>query len=198
MQVSLESDSTSVLGLPYGDRAERRFWNVKKDPKLVDNIPELGDFPELKSFVAAINRPESRFGTLGCEKWHKEVDYKNGISVELGLYVQIIPDRIELATHQNCVLFSNHMCEHGDALRPADPSTGWTLIRIEPERVVSHDLSCQAWMMCVWVYGAGRSTKSAYQHRSRGLHELLVVANMVSSEIRHAAGAHGTAFFNDI
>src|SRR5262245_45015884 len=64
VQTFLEADSGHVLGVPYGIAPDRRFWNLKKRPDLIERIPELVDCSELRNFLIGTNSPASRFGTL--------------------------------------------------------------------------------------------------------------------------------------
>ena len=59
MQVILENDDPGLLGIPYGSpaRPERRFWNLRSNPEDIERIPEVADYPELKSFG---NRSDSQ------------------------------------------------------------------------------------------------------------------------------------------
>ena len=77
MQVTLEKDATGVLGLPYGDEdtPERRFWNLKDSPSLIDQIPEVSNYLELKAFLLEVASPDSnsiemakKFRTYGLKQ----------------------------------------------------------------------------------------------------------------------------------
>lgn len=196
MQVILEDDSTSVLGIPYGHDSTRQFWNLKRFPDLIESVPELADCSDLKAFVRAVNGPASRFGTLGCEKWMKDVDYPNGATKEAGLYVDIIFDMVELAwDHDNYARFAAVLKEHGDALRAKDDTSDWTLIRVHPQKVGFFDIDQAGWFMSVRVYGVGNSEEMAVDWRTRGLRELLDVLLRVSKEIDAGHGASGTRLF---
>ena len=61
------------LHIPYpavdhGDSVNHGYMDLRAHPELIDRVPELEDFPELRSFIVALNAPESRFRSLGCDK----------------------------------------------------------------------------------------------------------------------------------
>lgn len=61
-----------------------------------------------------------------------------------------------------------------------------------------HYLNAGAWGMTSWVFGVGQSGEEEAVYRSRGLHELLVVADRTSAEIQQHLPDKGTAFFDKI
>ena len=64
----------SVLPIPYAaqdrgnDRPNIGYVVLKRQPELIDTIPELMDVPELKALVREMNHPRSIVRSLGCER----------------------------------------------------------------------------------------------------------------------------------
>ncbi len=198
MQVFLEADSSSVLGIPYGSAPDRRFWNVKKYPEMVDRIPELSDCPELKEFVRAANSSESRFATLGSEKWCKHVSYPNGATKECGIYVDIMFDTVELCGHENYEQLAAQLKAHGDDLRATEQHSDLTLIRIQPQKIGFRDTLVSGWMAAFWIYGVGNSHDMAAEYCARGLRELMAVLAAATAEVAQGPSQLGTRVFDQL
>lgn len=146
---------------------------MKSHPDLIEHIPEAADYPELKSFLGVVNKPDTAFVTFGCEKWTKAVDYGNGITRESGLYVDIAFNFVELAMHrENYVELHSSIEKHGRRLTSLDRFSDLTLIRIQLGRVALYDFNMDAWKATFWIYGAGSSVEMANSYRTRGLAEL--------------------------
>ena len=198
MQAQLEKDRKSVLGIPYGFTDDRRFWNLKQFPHLINCIPELKDTPALYEFVRRVNSSGSRFATMGCERWSKGVDYPNGATKEFGTYVDLMFDRVELASPANCAMLVEALLQHGENLRAKDPYSDLSLIRVAPQRVGFHDLNFGAWMCSTWIYGVGNSDRMAQGYRDRALAELANVLEQVSADVTEAHGDKGTTIFDKL
>lgn len=192
MQVFLEPDEQKVLPIPYWTEGEpeRRFWNVKRDPAVAARIGELSGCPELRDFVVRVNRPASRFATLGCAHWVKSSGHE-AFTHEAGLYADLVLDRFETAARRRSSIdFFERLRARGAEVadRP-----GQTIIRVQPQRVAFAPLGPQtAWMLSTWVFGAGVSEAEAVVARRRGLVELEAVCEAVGLEISARDGDGGT------
>jgi hypothetical protein len=60
------------IGVPYGRQAtdpkSHGYVNLRENPEQIALIPEIHDWPELESTLRELNRTDSPFQTLGCEK----------------------------------------------------------------------------------------------------------------------------------
>lgn len=67
----------SGKGIPYGGHGEARedgsanygFKNLKGNPHLLAQVPEIADDPALYDLIDAINQPETGLVTVGCAGW---------------------------------------------------------------------------------------------------------------------------------
>ena len=61
------------LGIPYPSKApssgNHGYKDLKKNPHIIDQIPELKSCRELRQLVKSANSFTSIFRTLGCDKW---------------------------------------------------------------------------------------------------------------------------------
>jgi hypothetical protein len=184
MQVCLEKDAEGLLGIPYGIRPERRFWNLKSNPEFIDNIPEVADCPDLRKFLLAVADPSIHFYTFGCEKWWKEVDYGNKLTHECGSYIDLGFEFIELAETKDYYLtFVNDVIRHGENLKERDPSSELGLIRFEHKRAGLIEKNVPIWILTAWLYGAGTSLEMAQHFRNYALEQLFICMREKSNEI---------------
>lgn len=183
MQVSLEKDAEGLLGIPYGIRPERRFWNLKSNPEFIDNIPEVADCPDLRNFLLAIADPSIHFCTFGCEKWWKEVA-GNKLTHECGSYIDLGFEFVELAENKkHYLVFVNDVMRHGENLKKRDRSSELGLIRFENKRAGLIEKDVAIWILTAWVYGVGTSLEMAQHFRNYALEQLLICIRKKSSEI---------------
>ncbi len=196
MRVVLNDDKQGGLGIPYGFEDERRFWNLRRFPDLIDRVPELAEDPGLLSFVRSVNLPESRFATLGCQGWTKSLDWKDSwIDRLCGAYVDVSGDRMELISRENYVVVQQALAERGQEMRHEDESSDLTQIEVEPQRVSFNDLRVSGWVGTFWVLGYGNTDDMARHYRDRGLEELAALLERDSRSITECHGLKGTRIF---
>jgi hypothetical protein len=186
MQVTLEKDAEGLLGLPYGgpETPLRRFWNLDEHPEVIDNIPEISDYPQLKEFLCKVAAPSIHFCTFGCEKWSKKVDYGSWITHESGLYVDFAFSYIELATDKdNYLKFVDEVKKHGQSLNQANAHSDLALIRFEPKRAVINATGTRLWILTGWLHGVGNCIQMANNVRDYALRQLFVCMKKRSTEI---------------
>lgn len=94
-------------GVPYlpQPRQEREssnfgYFDLKKDMRLIDDIPELKTRPEMRSLVEELNSENSFFRSVGCDAWELENQPRAGEWVSRG-YVQVAFEILELNHGQN-------------------------------------------------------------------------------------------------
>jgi hypothetical protein len=188
VRVFLEKDERRALPIPYWTRGDpaRRFWNLKRDPKLARNVRELRGCPELREFVLGTNA-RTRFATLGCAHWIKP-DEEDETRVEAGLYVDLVFDRLENARRAATLELARRLQR---AARRAGSARGVTIIRVQLQTVAFRKLG-EAWLLSTWVFGGGRTTAVAKAARRRGLELVADVCARVSREIAATRGNRGT------
>jgi len=99
-----------TLEFPWTDpEGKLRYFDIKRDPNLVDQIPEAQAFPELREFLASANFPSSRLESAKCDAWastdiHPEEEIF-GQPCKFGGYVDLVftdvTARVSLAAHEN-------------------------------------------------------------------------------------------------
>jgi hypothetical protein len=79
-------------GVPYlpQPRQEREssnfgYFDLKKDMRLIDDIPELKTRPEMRSLVEELNSENSFFRSVGCDAWELENQPRAGEWVSRGI-----------------------------------------------------------------------------------------------------------------
>jgi hypothetical protein len=195
VQVFLEQDERRVLPIPYRTEGEpgRRFWNLKRDAGLASRVKELSKGADLADLVLGLNRPESRFATLGCDQWIKRVRH-GAVTCEAGSYVDIVFDRLELAAKRERYLdWVRRLRARAARAGAGTHPDGVTIIRAQLQRVEFAGLGRRsAWLVSTWVFGGGASRPVAIACRRRGLDEVARVCAAVSREVESAAGRSGT------
>lgn len=94
-------------GVPYlpqqrqqPDASNFGYFDLKKSPRVIDDIPELKDRPELRSLIEELNSKNSFFRTVGCDAWDLEDQPQTGQWVSRE-YVQVAFELLELNHGQN-------------------------------------------------------------------------------------------------
>jgi hypothetical protein len=98
---TVEVDSAVELGrddpaleLPWEDtEGTQRYFDLKRHPELLSDLPEAIDYPELREFLAVVNSPTCLLETAKCDAWFTqemnpeeeffEADWKCGSYVDL-------------------------------------------------------------------------------------------------------------------
>ena len=73
--------------------------DLKKNMRLIDDIPELKDRPEMRSLVEELNSENSFFRSVGCDAWDLENQPRAGEWVSRG-YVQVAFEILDLNHRQ--------------------------------------------------------------------------------------------------
>jgi hypothetical protein len=76
------------------------YFDLKKNPRVIDDIPELKDRPELRSLLEELNSENSFFRTVGCDAWDLEDQPRTGEWISGG-YVQVAFKLLDLNHGQN-------------------------------------------------------------------------------------------------
>lgn len=76
------------------------YFDLKNNMRLIDDIPELKDRPEMRSLVEELNSLTSFFRSVGCDAWDLENQPRAGEWVSRG-YVQVAFEILDLNHRQN-------------------------------------------------------------------------------------------------
>jgi hypothetical protein len=98
MQIRLSVRYAS-WGFPYTSEVKEKsvnhgYFDYKRNPEQIPNIPEVQDWPELEEFVRSVNARNSFFRTLGCDVGH--TDREADGYIHLKSFVDIAFEILEL------------------------------------------------------------------------------------------------------
>jgi hypothetical protein len=66
--VELGSDDPA-LEIPWSSDGAVRYYDLRKNPEAVAQIPEAAAYPELRAFLVRVNATDSRLETAKCDVW---------------------------------------------------------------------------------------------------------------------------------
>jgi hypothetical protein len=86
-----------TLEMPWISRDPAiRYYDVKRDPQIISQVPEVAANPALREFLAALNAPASPFETAKCDSWLSEQmdveDEPFGAATKFCSYVDVVPE----------------------------------------------------------------------------------------------------------
>jgi hypothetical protein len=84
-----------TLEFPWSSPADGlRYIDLKRQPELLNQLPEAKSFPELSGFLRALNAASGPFETAKCDAWSTTEmgieDEMFGASLKFGSYVDIL------------------------------------------------------------------------------------------------------------
>lgn len=179
MKVWLSSTKNKV-GIPYTGSEVRPdgsknhgYFDLKRNPARINDVPELKGFPELKRFVQMMNGPESHFRTLGCEKVFSPSDsplFKRKLVTFVDFAFEVVEWN---ATKTNCEglyrAFEEFVGSKGDLPNTygVEFSIGPAVFNDHPPVVAGVDQhrtpgECMVgWITAIWIFGYGGSDDAA-------------------------------------
>ena len=161
------------LPIPYGqsNRADGENFGYKsilKNPKTIDEIPELFAEPSVKDFILSIHSPMGVFETVRVVHWLQTHDGISTKSMALGF---VFRDRRLFNSYANCIAFSGNvlmeMCK-GKILYDDPP-----LVDIQPACFLEEN--AHGWIMDFYVSGRGASEDEARQRFDRNMASLKTI-----------------------
>ena len=105
-------DDDETLDFPWVDSDGRLiYFDLKRHPELLSQLPEVRTFPELGDFLAGINSPKGILETAKCDAWASDEmnieDQIFGAKWKFGSYVDLVfsaeVDRFSMETHESLV-----------------------------------------------------------------------------------------------
>ena len=183
------SETQSGPSIPYPAQARSESYNygyvdLKRNPEKVSEIPELQDLQELAELVQTLNRADSIFRTLGCERSLSKSDDPQ-FRVKLVSYVDIAFEVLGWNHRENFVelfnLFLAHLQERD--LMVALPDAIAVEFETAPCFYADHGFSGR--LVTIWNYGYGDNENEAIDMWSSGLkvvRDFLVEQSSVSRD----------------
>lgn len=167
----------STWGFPYRAEVKEKsvnygYFDYKRNPEQISNIPEVKDWPEMEDFIRAINASNSFFRTLGCD-----VGYTNaqgeGI-INLKSYVDIAFEILEINFNKyNYYLIFDRL---NDYLRhysvPNSVSAEFTIqytVFNDHKVEGKEDQKKMGWSLVLRLHGVGRTIEEARAAWGAGL-----------------------------
>jgi hypothetical protein len=151
-----------VTGVPYvpAERADSKnhgFFHLKRQPELLDSVPELQDAPALKRFVQVLNHQESIFWSIGCEKrlWPPNLDAPLYRMVS---YTDLAFDEISWCTERNFKTLFHRASAFFSTGRAAVIDAA---IEMNCKRAYYAESQVHALLLTIRAVGMGRTSKSA-------------------------------------
>lgn len=160
------SKSKDGIGIPYppSDRGNgyvnHGYFDLKRQPELIEGVPELQDVPDLMSLVRELNHPRSIVRSLSCEKGPSPAYGTPGITHKLTSFVRIAFEIVDWNTERNYQhLFDSFETFLGTAVRTLSDLIVVDF-EIDPANFKDHN-NKRCWTMTIWNSGFGRSEAEA-------------------------------------
>ena len=86
-----------TLEMPWISRDPAiRYYDLKRNPRIISQLPEVAANPALREFLAALNAPASPFETAKCDSWSSDQmdveDEPFGAATKFCSYVDVVPE----------------------------------------------------------------------------------------------------------
>lgn len=162
---------TGVVGIPYAlhphEGEERHeFVNLRENPEQIEELPEPKRWPELRSFLLAINRPDSSLFTLGCECADSEGAYPAGMTHKVTSYVHVAFTNLGLANSEDAYfVLVGRFFKYTDKRERAEP----LVVEFEFEKFGFVHQNQGGICLCIWVAGFGMDASAARAKWAEGL-----------------------------
>jgi hypothetical protein len=177
----LEGADEDGLGVPYPPKHSNSenagYFDLKKEPSRISELPELKGWPEFETFIKAVNSRASFFRTLRCDVWLASPSghtYLNKIVVG---YATIAFEILEFNTSKGCF---DELRNRFLKFAPASLKWPTTVIHFKhiPTSYNNHGIA-RAWSEDIEIHGLGINDNDA---RVSWLKGLLVVEDFLSKE----------------
>lgn len=158
MKMRLE-ETEAYLCLPYAaershDRVNHGYFDLRRNPIRISEVPELDGWPELAEMVRIANDRDSLFRTLGCEVVLMDLDDDPMLQKKLVSYVDIAFEILSLNTEkENYYRLYRRFGEFASPLQL--PGNVSILFEICPTYFAAHEF--QGWRVTLWNAGTGRT-----------------------------------------
>jgi hypothetical protein len=178
----LEGKHEDGLGVPYPSSANSNganagYFDLKKDPYKIAEIPELNGWPEFESFIRSVNSDGGFFRTLRCDVWFASLSgHPKFKRIAVG-YATTAFEILEFNTSERCFEeLRNRFVQF------APECSKWleTVIYFKhiPTSYNDHGID-RAWSEDIEIHGLGINDKDARKSWLKGLR---VVQDFLSKE----------------
>jgi hypothetical protein len=167
IRIALEKRS---LPIPYG-RSKREdgenfgYRSILKDPKVIDQIPELNEEVGMKEFFRRLNDSKGVFESVRMVHWFNRADARFERSLAFGF---VFRDRRLFSGYSNCFMFAGNLLDQICAGRILCDVP--FLIEIQPATFLEEHVD--GWLMDLYVSGVGDSEDSARRRLDNVLESL--------------------------
>ena len=157
MKIRME-ETGEYLCLPYAaerghDHVNHGYFDLKRNPSHIREVPELYGWPELAEMVRIANDHDSLFRTLGCEVVSMDFD-DSVLKKRLVSYVDIAFEILSLNTEKEN--YHRLYQRFGEFASPLQlPGNVSILFEICPTYFAAHQF--QGWRLTLWNAGVGRT-----------------------------------------
>jgi hypothetical protein len=175
---------TKHVGIPYVAKQRASgaqnygYFDLKQHPKLIGKIPELEGIPELQHLVVMLNRPESVFQTLGCEKAFAESDMR-GYRRRLTSYFDIVFSFLDWNLQEGNFRGLYQAFEEFAGSKGDLPNSYGVEFETGVATFNDHN-SIKGFQVGIWNFGYGETDKDAHREWAKGVaivHEFFVKQN---------------------
>ena len=155
-------ETEEPLYLPYmperrPDGINHGYFDLKRNPRHITEVPELYGWPELEDMVRAANHRDSIFRTLGCDV--ASMDFEDpSLNRRLVSYVDIAFEILSLnGERENYHQLFQRFEEFATPFQV--PGNVSVLFEVCPTSFAAHQF--QGWRATIWNAGIGRSDTEA-------------------------------------
>jgi hypothetical protein len=158
------------LEVPYvlNESQGHNYENLRDNPGLIDQLPELRQAPALYDFIKEINAPRSIFQTFGCAKWQQPFAHPSvppEFSLQSGSYIEFSFADVNLCRSQEPLW---KMIEQYRVYGPKCIAHSMVQVIFEIRAATNAEWG-NWWTLEFWNYGIGRTEVEADQWWAEGI-----------------------------
>ena len=188
----------AALEMPWSDPdAHVEYFNLRREPARVEDVPEAAQFPALRSFLQAVNAPASPWQSAKCDVWQEQADTTEnlyGAAFAHGSYVDIVlaaatAARDNLALHESIARrIAASLEEHEELAATVELVIRRCYFHEEDEAGVQVD-STPGYCLTLFVTGWGDACEEAEANWANALQCLSVCLRRPAKDDERALGA---------
>lgn len=147
------------------------YKNLKNEPDLINNLPELQNSETYKNFIIYLNDKELPFETIGCEH-HLSNNNHEVVKYSQGSYTQIIfSDYEKNKNFHNFYVTLNYII---NSIKDCHLHWGNLEVGIEPLKGL-YDFNGTYYCLLIRVVGYGRTSEEAIMHWETTLNKIRII-----------------------
>jgi hypothetical protein len=176
VKVTQNPKPLSIPYLRYGRPDSHSYVDLKRFPDQISVIPEVKGWPELEVTLVELNRPDSPFSTIGCEKQIQETERGYGMSGYVGVRFEDLETARSKEAHARLFDRFNRQVA---ANWPGDD----THVEFEMQRTASTDRPMEYWSFSIWLivreHPAADEAKDRWSIALRAIREFLLESGTI-------------------